>query len=84
MPTQPKNNNLDYLVHTTCRNINRFFVLSFKNDNDDPKRDYFNKYQMPLVEIKYFNALINSKPFFDQSVKKTKKKCLKTYRKFKK
>ena len=24
---------------------------------------------MPLVEIKDFNALINNKPFFDQSVK---------------
>ena len=25
---------------------------------------------MPLVEIKYFNALIDNKPFFDQPVKK--------------
>ena len=24
---------------------------------------------MPLVEIKYFNALIDNKPFFDQPVK---------------
>ena len=31
---------------------------------------------MPLVEIKDFNALINSKPFFDQSVKKNKKEVL--------
>ena len=28
---------------------------------------------MPLVEIKDFNALINSKPFFDEPVKKNKK-----------
>ena len=28
---------------------------------------------MPLVEIKDFNALIDNKPFFDQSVKANKK-----------
>ena len=67
--TQPKNNNLDYLIDPTFRNINRLFVLSFKNGNDDPSRDVFDKYYMPLVEIKDFNALIDNKPFFDQSVK---------------
>ena len=45
------------------------FVLSFKNGNDDPSRDVFDKYYMPLVEIKDFNALIDNKPFFDQPVK---------------
>ena len=45
------------------------FTLSFKNGNNDPTRDYFEKYYMPLVEIKYFHALINDKPFFDQPVK---------------
>ena len=28
--TQPKNNNLDYLIDSTFRNINRLFALSFK------------------------------------------------------
>ena len=45
------------------------FVLSFKNDDNDPTRDSFNKYYMPLLELKDFNALIENKPFFDQSVK---------------
>ena len=67
--TQTKNNNLDYLIDPTFRNINRLFVLSFKNGNDDPSRDVFDKYYMPLVEIKDFNALIDNKPFFDQPVK---------------
>ena len=40
--TQPKSNNLDYLVDPTFRNINRLFVLSFKNGNNDPTRDSFN------------------------------------------
>ena len=39
------------------------------NGNDDPKKDYFHKYCMPLVEIKYFNALIVNKLFCEQPVK---------------
>ena len=64
--TQPKSNNLDYLIDPTFRNINRLFVLSFKND---PTRYYFDQYYMPLVEVKDFNALIDNKPFFDRYVK---------------
>ena len=41
--TQLKNNNLHYLIDPAVRNINRLFVLSFKNGNDDPIRDYFVK-----------------------------------------
>ena len=37
--TQPKNNNLDYLIGPTFRNINRLFVLSFKTGSNDPMRD---------------------------------------------
>ena len=67
--TQPKNNYLDYLIDPTFRNINRLFVLSFKSGDDDPTRCSFDKYYMPLVEIKDFNALIDNKQFFDQPVK---------------
>ena len=67
--TQTKNNNLDYLIDPTFRNINRLFALSFKNSNDDPTRDSFDDYYIPLVEIKDFNALIDNKPFFDQPVR---------------
>ena len=66
---QPKNNNLDYLIDPTFRNINRLFVLSFKNDDNDPTMKSFYKYYIPLVEIKDFNALIDNKPFFDQPIK---------------
>ena len=61
--TQPKNNNLDYVIDPTFRNINILFDLSFKNGNDDSTRNSFNKYYMPLVEIKHFNTLIDNKPF---------------------
>ena len=64
--TQPKNNNLNYLVDPTFRYINRLFVLLFQNGDNDPKRDSFEKYYILLVEVKDFNALINNKPFFDQ------------------
>ena len=50
--TQPKNNNLDYLIDPTFRNINRLFVLAFKNGSNDPTSDSFDKYYVPLVEIK--------------------------------
>ena len=50
-------------------NINRLFVLSFRKDNNDPPRNSFDKYYMPLVEIKDFFALIDNKPFFDKPVK---------------
>ena len=69
MATQPKNNNLDYLIDSIFRIINRLFVFSFKNVNNDPKRDSFDKHYIPLVEIKDFNALIDNKPFFVQLVK---------------
>ena len=64
--TQPKNNNLDYLIDPKFRNINSLFVLSVKNGNDDPPRDSFDKYYMQLI------ALINSTPFFDQPRNKQK------------
>ena len=71
--TQAKNNNLDYLIDQKFRNINRLFVFSFKNGNDNPTRDSTEKYYMPLVEIKDFNALIDNKPFFEQLVKSIEK-----------
>ena len=36
-------------------------------------RNSFDKYYMPLVEVKDFSALINHKPFFDQPLKTNKK-----------
>ena len=47
------------MTDPTFRTINRLFVLLFKNGDDDTKRDSFDKHYMSLVEIKYFNALID-------------------------
>ena len=38
------------MIDPTFRNINRLFVLSFKNDDNDLTRDSFMSY-MQLVEI---------------------------------
>ena len=67
--TQAKNNNLDYLIDPTVRNINRLFVVSLKNRTDDPTRDLFDAYYMPVAEINDFNTFIDNKPIFDQLVK---------------
>ena len=52
--TQLNNNNLDYPIDPSFRNINRLFVLSFKNGNDDLARNSLDKHYIPLVEIKKF------------------------------
>ena len=67
--TERKSNYLDCMTDPTLRTINRLFVFLFKNIDDDPARNSFDAYYMQLVEIKDFNALIDSKPFFDQLIK---------------
>ena len=57
------------MIDPAFRNINRLFVLSFKNDDDNPARNPFAICYMSLVEIKDFNALIENTPFFDQPIK---------------
>ena len=66
---QPRNNNLDYLIDSTFTKINRLFILLFKNGNNNPTRNSFDKYYMPLVEIKDFIVLIDNNIFFYQLVK---------------
>ena len=66
MSNQTKNNNLNYLIDPIFTNVNRLFVLSFKNEDD---RTSFSKYYKPEVKIKYFNVLIDGKPFFELPVK---------------
>ena len=63
-----KNNNLDHMINVTFRNINRLFVLWFKNGDKGPAT-FFGEYYMLFVKIKYFNTLIENRPFFDQPVK---------------
>ena len=68
---QAKNNNLDYMIDPTFRNINRLFALSFKNSNDDSTRRSLCKYYIQSVEIKEFNALLAINNFLSASKKQT-------------
>ena len=60
---------MDYLIDPTFKNINKLLVLFLKYGDNDPTKDYFGRYYMPLVEIKHFYALIDNELFFDQPVK---------------
>ena len=53
------------MIDPKFRNINRLFVISFKPSENEPSRNSFDNYYMPLVEINYFDELIDDKPFFD-------------------
>ena len=58
------------MIDPTFTNVNRRFVLSFKNEhgnNDEDKsvRTSVKKYYGPKVEVKDFNVLIDGKPFFE-------------------
>ena len=65
MTIQPQNNNLNYLIGPTFRNVNRLFVLSFSRNNNTVNRGSFSDYYVQNVEIKDFNVLIDGKNFFD-------------------
>ena len=74
MSNQGRNNNLNYLIDPIFTNVNRLFVLSFKNEhqNDDENesvRTSFKKHYPAKVEIKDFKVLIDGKPFFEIPVK---------------
>ena len=65
MTNQTKTSNLN-LIDPTFTKVNRFFVLSFDNEED---RTSFSKSYTSKVKIKDFNVLIDGKSFFDVPVK---------------
>ena len=78
MSNETINNSLNYLIDPAFTNMNRLFVISFKNEceNDGENEgviNSFKKYYVPKVEIKDFNVLIHGKPFFDIPVKNKEK-----------
>ena len=65
MTNQTKTSNLN-LIDPTFTKVNRFFVLSFDNEED---RTSFSKSYTSKFKIKDFNVLIDGKSFFDVPVK---------------
>ena len=57
---------LGNMIDPTFMNIDKLFI---------DKRYSFDKYYMPLVKFKDFNALICNKPIFDKIVKSKQETC---------
>ena len=64
-----QNPNLNHLVEPRCQGVNRLFVLAFENDN---YRICARRYNLPNVEIKDYNIMINGENVFDQPIKNNK------------
>ena len=61
--------NLNHLVESSFQGVNRLFVLAFENDNH---RSSARRYNLPTVEIKDYNIMINGENFFNQPIKNNK------------
>ena len=61
-----QNPNLNHLVEPSFQGVNRLFVLAFENDDH---RISTRRYNLPIVEIKDYNIMINGENFFDQPIK---------------
>ena len=64
-----QNPNLNHLVEPSFQGVNRLFVLAFSNNNH---RISTKRYNLPDVEIKNYNIMINGENFFDQPIKNNK------------
>ena len=64
-----QNPNLNHLIEPRLQGVNRRFVLAFETDNH---RSSTRRYNLPTVEIKDYNIMINGEKFFDQSIKNNK------------
>ena len=64
-----QNPNLNHLVEPSFQGVNRLFVLAFSNDDH---RTSAKPYNLPTVEIKDYNIMIDGENFFDQPIKNNK------------
>ena len=64
-----QNQNLNHLVEPSFQGVNRLFVLAFENDDH---RISTKRNNLPTVEIKDYNIMINGENFFDQPIKNNK------------
>ena len=68
MTTEAADNNLNILVDPTFTNVNRLFVLAYKNaDNND--RQSFSQFYLPNDVVKDYNVIIYKLAFFDLPIK---------------
>ena len=56
------------MIDSTFKSISWFFFLSIRNSDNNPIRNYYFDFYMPLVEIKNFNVLFDIKLISNQTV----------------
>ena len=66
MTKEAINNNLNILIDPTFTNVNRLFVLAYRNADD---RKSFSQFYLPRVMVKDYNVIIDKLAFFDLPVK---------------
>ena len=67
MTTKAINNNLNILIDPAFTNVNRLFVLAYRQDNND--RQSFSEFYLPNVMVKDYNVIIDKLAFFDLPIK---------------
>ena len=60
-----QNRYLNHLVDPSSQGMNRVFVLSFENEDDE--RSHSDNY-LPKIKIKDYNVMIDGKNLFDQPI----------------
>ena len=60
-----QNTSLNYLINPSFQGVNRYFVLSFEDEDD---RTSNSTYYLPKVEIEDYNFMIDGKNVFDQPI----------------
>ena len=66
MTTEAINNNLNVLIDPTFTNVNRLFVLAYRNADD---RQSFSQFYLPRVMVRDYNVIIDKLAFFDLPIK---------------
>ena len=56
---------MNHLVDPSSQGMNRVFVLSFENEDDE--RSHSDNY-LPKIKIKDYNVMIDGKNLFDQPI----------------
>ena len=66
MSTEAINNNLNILIDPTFTNVNRLFVLAYRDADD---RQSFSQFYLPRAMVKDYNIIIDKLAFFDLPIK---------------
>ena len=67
MTTEAINNNLNISIDPTFTNVNRLFILAYRQVNND--RQSFSRFYLPNVMVKDYNVIIDKLAFFDLPIK---------------